>query len=86
MGDDWNSFMQSKPVRLALNAICAAACGFYAIGALIDLIRPGDQAQMLMETMGSTAFYALTVVRGLVCLWVAVVFVRMIIKVLKEED
>lgn len=86
MDNDWNDFVQSKPVRLIMNAICAIACGFYGISAVVDLVRPNEQAFLLMETTGTTAFYALTVARMVVCLWVAVVFVRAIIKVLQEED
>lgn len=86
MGDDWNRFMQSKPVRLAMNGLCAGICAYYAIGAVFDLVRPGEQALMLIEAMGTTGFYALTIVRMLVCLWVTVVFARMTIKVFQDKS
>ena len=31
-GNSWNDFMQSKPVRVMLNAFCATICGYYAVG------------------------------------------------------
>lgn len=86
MNDDWYRFMQSKPVRVALNTMCAVITGSYAVGAVMDLVSPGDQAQMLMESLGTTGFYAITVARMLVCLWVAIVFARMTLKVFQDKD
>lgn len=85
MDNDWNRFIQSKPVQLALNGFCAVICGYYAVGAVMDLVSPGEQALMLMEALGTTGYYALTVARMLVCLWVAIVFARMTVKVLQDK-
>lgn len=84
--DDWNSFIQSRPMRILLNAICAVCCGFYAVGGVRDLISPSDSSQVLLEQMGTTGFYAMTVIRTLVCVWVAVVFARMAYKAFKDVD
>ena len=86
MGNDWNSFMQSKPARLVLNAICAVFCGYYAIAAVFDIVSPNEQAQVLINTMGQMGFTIMTVVRLLVCLWGAVAFGRLTVKVLQEKD
>lgn len=85
-GNNWNDFMQSKPVRMALNALCSVICGYYAIGAVFDLVRPSETSLMLIEQMGTYGYYALTVVRMVVCLWVAVVFARMTVKTFHEEE
>ena len=86
MGDDWNEFMQSKPVRIAFDCLCAAICGFYAVGAVIDLVRPNETAQMLIESVGTMGFYALTVARGVVCVWVSITFVRQTLKLLRNDE
>lgn len=85
-GNNWNDFMQSKPVRIMLNAFCAVICGYYAVGAVFDLVRPSETSLMLIEQVGTLGYYALTVARLVVCLWVAVVFARMTVKTIREEE
>ena len=85
-GSNWNSFMQDKPTRILLNLICTGFCGFYAVGAVMDLIRPNESTQMLAQQMGQTGFLVMTVARFLVLLWAAVTFARMAWKVFKEDD
>ena len=84
MGDDWNSFMQSKPVRIFLYGLCTVCCAFYAFGAVMDLVSPGDSAVMLAQAMGQTGFTVMTVVRLLVCLWAAFAFGRLTFKIFQE--
>ena len=86
MDNDWYNFMQSKPVRIVFNSMCAVICAFYAVGAVGDVLRPDDSAHMLMESMGQTGFYALTAARFVVCVWVAITFVRMTIKTIRGDD
>lgn len=85
MGDDWNSFVQSRPVRILLYTICTCCCAFYGIGAVRDLIHPENSAG-LIETMGSTGFYVMTGVRVVVMAWVTVAFARMVVKAIRDED
>ena len=85
MGNDWNEFMQSKQVRVVLYGVCTCFCAFHAVGAINDLRFPEGSAQ-LIEAMGSTGFYAMTVVRLLVMLWATIAFARMAIKALREGD
>lgn len=86
MGNDWNSFMRSKAVRLALNGLCAVICGYYAVSAVFDIVSPNEQSQMLVEAMGQTGFMVMTIVRLLVCLWASIAFARLTVKVLQEKD
>lgn len=83
-GNDWNSFMQSRQARLILNGFCTLICAWYAVDAVREMISGGSP--MLIEQVGSTAYYALTVGRALVCVWVSIVFGRMTYKVLTEKD
>ena len=85
MGDDWNSFVQSRPVRIMLYSICTCACVFYAVGAVRDLLHPENSAA-LIEAMGSTGFYAVTGVRLVVMIWVAVTFAKMVLKAIRDVD
>lgn len=85
-GDDWNSFIQSKPVQVFLYGFCSVCCAFYSVGAVVDLVRPDDSTQLLIETMGQQGFVIMTVVRLLVCLWAAVAFARMTVKALQSKD
>ena len=85
-GNNWNSFMEDKPTRILLNALCMVFCGYYAVGAVIDLVRPSESSQLLIAQMGQTGYIVMTVVRLLVMLWAAVAFARMAYKVYKEDD
>ena len=85
MGNDWNSFMQSKPVRVLLYGLCVVCCAFYALGAVMDLVSPSEATAMLAQTMGQTGFVIMTVVRFLVCVWAAVAFGRLVVKTSKEQ-
>ncbi len=84
MNKDWYDFLQSRPVRMLLYGICAGACVIYAVGAVRELLHPETQA-MLIDAIGLTSFYALTVVRLVVMVWVAFVFGRMVWKAFKDE-
>lgn len=83
-GNDWNSFMQSRTARIFLNGFCAVICGSYAIDAIRELMAGGNA--LLIEQVGSAMYYALTIGRMLVCLWVAFVFGRMTYKTLMEDS
>ena len=84
-GDDWNTFIQSRPVRIAMNAFCTVICGSYAVGGVRELVSPDASSVVLREQLGMTGFYAMTAVRTLVCLWVAIVFCRATIKAIRED-
>ena len=84
-GDDWNEIMQSKPARLVLNGICVVITASYAIGGVMELAsEPSDTTLLLIERLGTTGYYALTIARIVVCLWVSVAFARMIVRTIKE--
>ena len=85
MGSDWNNFMQSRPVRIVLYTVCTCCCVFYAAGAVSDLLHP-ENSTMLIETMGSTGFYVMTVVRLVVMAWVAFAFGRLVAKAIRGDD
>ena len=84
-GNDWNSFMQSRPARLVLNALCTVICAYYVVDGVREMMSP-ERSAVLIEQLGPTAYYALTVVRILVCIWVSVVFGRMTWKTFNEQD
>lgn len=85
-GNNWNSFMQEKPTRILLNALCSVICGYYGVGAIVDLVRPNENAQMLAEQIGQTGYLVLTVLRLLAMLWATVAFARAAVKILQEKD
>ena len=85
MGNDWNEFMQSRPVRIFLYALCTACCLYYSFGAVMDIVSPGDSAAMLIASMGQAGFMVMTVIRLLVCLWAAFSFGRMTLKAIKDD-
>ncbi len=85
MGDDWNSFMQSRPARIVLNALCAVLTAGYAVGGVMDIVNPGSSSTALIEQLGLTGYYALTAARTAVCAWVAIVFARATLKAIREE-
>lgn len=84
-GNDWSEFMQSKQARLVLHSFCAIICAFYAIDAVREMLSP-ERSAMMIEQVGATMYYVLTVCRTLVCVWVSVMFGRMTLKTLKEKD
>ena len=86
MGDDWNKFMQSGPVRTALYAVCAVFSGFYAASAVMDIVSPNESSLMLIEQIGQTGYIAMSVVRALVCAWAAIAFARLAVKVFTDKD
>ena len=86
MSNDWNNFMQSKPIRIILYTVCVVFSGFYAIDAAMELVSPHEQSLMLIEQIGQTGFMAMTVARLLVCAWAAFSFARLTYKIFKGEE
>lgn len=76
--------MQSRTVRLILNTLCTLVCVSHAADGVRELMSGGSQ--ILIEQIGSTAYYALTIGRIVVLAWVAFVFARMAYKAATEED
>lgn len=79
MGNDWNSFMQRKSVQVALYGICTIFCLAYAVDGIRELISP-DSSAALIESIGTTAFYALTITRSVILLITTVAFARITYK------
>ncbi len=86
VGNDWNSFMQSKRMRVLLYGLCTVFCGYYSLGAVMDLVSPGDSARMLAESMGQLGYVVMTVLRLLACLWAAIAFARLALAAAREDD
>ncbi|MDO5118473.1 MAG: hypothetical protein Q4G41_08080 [Coriobacteriales bacterium] len=85
-GNDWNSFMQSRYAQLVLNGFCTIITAFYAVDAVREMLSP-ERSAVLMQQVGPTMYYVLTVARTLVCVWVSFIFGRMTYKVyLKKDD
>lgn len=84
-GNDWNSFMQSRQARLVLYGISVACCLFYAVDGVRELVASEPPAQ-LVEAMGETGYYVMTVVRTVVLLVTGVAFGRMAYKTYDEKD
>ena len=83
-GNDWNSFMQSKSVMLAMHGMCVFLCVYYAIDGVLELMSPERSANMI-SMMGETGYYAMTIIRCIVLLITAGCFGRMMLKTLKEK-
>ncbi len=82
--NSWSSFMQSRTVRLALNTVCTLVCVSHAADGVRELMSGGSP--MLIEQIGQTAYYALTIGRIVVLSFVAFAFARLTYKVAVEED
>lgn len=86
MMDDWMKFWQGRNVRIILYALCTVICGYYGIGAIMDIVSPGEAMKSLIDTIGMGGFYAVTGLRFLACAWACVSFARMAYKTYKEQD
>ncbi len=86
MDNGWNSFMQRRPVRVALYAVCALSCGVYAVDGVRELLGPGESSRLLIEQVGQLAFTVMFAARAAVCAWVAVVFTRMAVKAARDDS
>lgn len=83
--DSWNELMQSKPMRILFNGIVVAACVYYAVDAVMEMLSPERSTQMI-EMLGTTTFYLVDGCRAIVCAVCAVIFSRMLMKVFAEDD
>lgn len=84
-GNDWNSLMQSREVRMVLYGVSAAFCGYHSVSAVFDLLHP-EASALLVEQVGQTAFYAMTAVRLIALAWAGIAFARMAVKTFQEKD
>lgn len=87
-GNDWNSIMQSREARLVLYGISVGFCLFYAVDGILELMspEPSAQAAQLIEAMGETGYYVMTVARTVVLLITGVAFGRMVRKTYGRKD
>ncbi len=81
----WNSFMQSREVQLVLYGVVVAFCLYYAVDAVRELMDP-ERSAALVEAMGQTTYYVVTVLRALVCLGTGVAFARILLKIARGND
>lgn len=80
----WNSFIQSREVQIALYGVVVVFCVYYAIDAVIELMDPARSA-MLIEAMGQTTYYIVTIARAVVCLGTGVAFARMTLRIARDK-
>lgn len=85
IGDDWNSFMQTKTVRMAMYAIPVFFCVYYAIDSVLEMMSPERSANMI-NMMGAPGYYAMTIIRCVVLAATGIAFGRMAYKTMSEED
>ena len=81
----WNSFMQSRETQLFLYGVVVVFCVYYAVDAVRELMTP-ERSAVLMEAMGSTAYYIVTVLRAVVCLGTGVAFARMALRIFRDKQ
>ncbi len=84
-GSSWNDFIQSREARLVMYAFCSLMCAGYAVDAVREMLTP-ERAAQLMDQVGATTYYLLTVTRALACAWGAVAFGRMSFQLYREKD
>lgn len=84
MGDDWNSFMQGKQVQMVMYSICVAFCLFYAVDGVMEMMSP-ERSALMMQNIGETGYYALTITRTVVLLITAFAFGRIVLKTYRED-
>lgn len=84
-GDGWNSFMQSREAQLAMYGVVVVFCVYYAVDAVRELMSP-ERSAALMEAMGATAYYVVTVLRAVVCLGTGVAFARMAARIFRDRQ
>lgn len=84
-GNSWNSFMQSKQAQVVLYSICVFFCILYAVDGVLEMMSPERSASMI-EAIGETGYYAMTIVRCVVLLITGVAFGRIVLKTMARED
>jgi len=80
-----NWFSDNWEAQLLMYGICTAFSAFYVVDAVRELLSPQNSAAII-ESIGTTGFYALTIIRLVVCAWAAIAFARMAWKVFQERD
>ena len=85
MHDDWNSFIQSKSVQVAMYSICVLLCVYYAIDSIREMMSP-EQSAALIENIGEMSYYALAIVRCVVLAITAAAFARIVYKTIRRND
>ena len=83
-GNDWNSFMQSREAQVILYGIVVFFCAYHAIDAVRELMSP-ERSAALVEAMGQTAYYVVTVLRAVVCVGTGAAFGRMALRAYQEK-
>ncbi len=83
-GNDWNSLMQSREAQVVLYGIVVVFCAYHAIDAVRELMSP-ERSAALVEAMGQTAYYVVTILRAVVCVGTGAAFARMALRAFREK-
>lgn len=81
----WSEFMQSREVQLFMYGAVVVFCVYYAVDAVRELMTP-ERSAVLMEAMGSTAYYVVTILRAIVCLGTGVAFARIALRIFRDKQ
>lgn len=84
-GNDWNSFMQQKSVQMLMYGICVLFCLYYAVDGIMEMMSP-ERSALMMQSLGATGYYALTIVRTIVLVCTAGAFARMVLRMRSEDE
>lgn len=84
-GNDWNSMMQTRQARIVMYGICVFFCVYYGVDAVMEMLSP-ERSANLMQIAGPVGYYAMTIVRAVVCMGTGIAFGRLVLKALNEED
>ena len=76
--------MRSKPAQIVLYSLCVLFCLRYAIAGVWELMHPQD-AVTLIQTMGETAYYVVTIARVAVCFITGIMFGRIVYRIAREK-
>ena len=85
MHSDWNSFVQSKSVQIAMYSICVFFCVYYAVDSILEMMSP-ERSAAIVANIGAAPYYALAIIRCIVLAITGLAFARIVYKIIRRDD
>ncbi len=84
-GNSWNSFMQSREAQFILYGICIAACIYYGVDGILELMS-SDRSAMYIQAMGETTYRVVMILRVVVCFGTGAAFLRVLLRNARDRE
>lgn len=79
------NFMQTRMGKVVMYGIVVVVCTFYSIDGIMEMLSP-ERVAYMSQVIGEPGYYAITIARVAVLIWVVIAFARMAIKAFREPD